>query len=61
MRIKVSAVIEQESILDIPNYVKTDTESIEEYLVTTYYGFDDEEEGEKTFSFNQIKILQKNA
>lgn len=58
MRIKIAVKIYQEFEGEIPDYVKRDKDSIEEYLLDHYDGFDDEEEGEMSFDFTQVAILK---
>ena len=58
MRVKIAVEIYQEFEGEIPDYVKNDKDSIEEYLLNNYDGFNCEEEGKLSFDFSQVTILK---
>lgn len=58
MRVKIAVKICQEFEGEIPDYVKKDKDSIEEYLLDNYDGFSDEEEGEMSFVFTEVTVLK---
>lgn len=58
MRVKIAVRVYQEFEGEIPDYVKNDKDSIEEYLVDNYDGFSCEEEGELTFDFTNVAVLK---
>lgn len=60
MKVKVKVTILHTFEAEIPNYVKKDKDSIEEYLIDNYTGFECEDEGDSSFDFEGLTIL-KNA
>ncbi len=52
MMVRVKVIIEQDAIIDVPDYVKKT--AIEDYLTDTYCGFEKEEESDTSFRFKEI-------
>ena len=57
MKVRVKVIIEQDAIINVPNYVKET--AVDDYLSDTYCGFDTEEESDTSFDFKEIIILKK--